>query len=95
MFFFSGSCVANEDVFSIMTNPATWPKASKLEDEDNTLDLITVSVIMLLSQIASYTEHALSHSLFLQKGITFEALVRWFGENQSLKPTDYKKLSVT
>jgi len=40
-------------------------------------------------------KRALSHSLFLQKGITFEALVRWFGENQSLKPTDYKKLSVT
>jgi len=88
---FNGSGVSNEDVFSTTTYPAVWPKASKLD----LLDLITVPVTMLISQISSYMKRALSHSLFLQKGITFEALVRWFGENQSLKPTDYKKLSVT
>ena len=79
LFYFIGSGVANEGVFSIMTDPATWPKAIELEDVDNLLDLITVHVTMLLSQIASYTERALSHSLFLQKGVTFEALVMWFG----------------
>jgi len=65
LLFFNGSGVANEDVFSIMTDLAAWTKASKLEDEENPLNLITVPVTMLLSQIASYTERALNHSLFL------------------------------
>ena len=79
LFFFNGSGVSNEDVFSITAGPATWPNASKLEDDNDLIPLITVPVTMLLSQIASYTERALSHSLFLQKGVTFEALVMWFG----------------
>jgi len=94
LFFFNGSGVANEDVFSIMTNPSVWHKASKLEDEENYLDLITVPVTLLLFQIALYTEHTLSHSLYLHKGITYEALGRWFGENQSLKSMDYKTTSI-
>ena len=65
LFFFNGSGVANEDMILIMTDPAVWPKASKLEDDENFLALITVPVTMLLSQIASYTERALSHSLYL------------------------------
>ena len=73
-----------------MTDPSAWPKPAKLEDEDNSLALVTVLVTLLLSQIASYTERALKDSLYLQTGITYEALVRCFGENQSLKPTDYK-----
>ena len=73
LFFFNGSDVANEDVFSIMTIPTAWPKASKLEDEEFSLVLITFPVSLLLSQIASYTERALSQSLYLQKGIKFEA----------------------
>ena len=77
-----------------MTDPSTWPKNSKLEDEENPLALITVPVTLLLSQIASYTECALSRSLYLQKEITYEALVRWFGEKQSLKPTDYKNTDI-
>jgi len=80
LFFFNGSGVTNEDVLYIMTNPSTWPKNSKLEDEENPLALITVPVTLLLSQIASYTECALSRSLYLQKEITYEASVRWFGE---------------
>jgi len=94
LFFFNGSGVANEDVLSIMTDPSAWPKPSKLEDEENFLTLITVPVTLLLSQIASYTERALSHSLYLQKGITYEALVSWFDENQSLNQTDYTATAI-
>jgi len=94
LFFFNGSGVANGDVLFIITDPSTCPKNSKLEDKENSLALITVPVTLLLSQIASYTERALSHSLYLQKGITYEALARWFGENQSLKPTDYKNTDI-
>ena len=79
--FFNGSGIANEDIFSIMTDIFAWPKPAKLEDEDISLALITVPVTLLLSQIVSYMERVLSHSLYLQKGITYEALVRWFGEN--------------
>ena len=85
----------NEEVFSIMNDPSAWPKPSKLEDEENSLALITFPGTLWLYQIASYAEQPLSHSLYLQKVITYEALVRWFGENQSLKPTDYKTTSVT
>jgi len=81
LFYFNGSGVANKNVFSIMTDPAAWPKATELEDVDNSIDLITAPVTMFVSQIALYTKHALSHSLFLEKGITVEALVRWFGKN--------------
>jgi len=78
-----------------MNDPSAWPKPSKLEDEENSLALITFTVTLWLSQIASYAEQPLSHSLYLQKVITYEALVRWFGENQSLKPTDYKTTPIS
>jgi len=55
VYFFNESGVANVDVLSIMINPSAWTKPAKLEDEDNFLALITVSVTLLLSQIASYT----------------------------------------
>ena len=58
-----------------MMDSSEWPKTANIEDDDNYLALITVLVTFLLSQIASYMERGISHSLYLQKGITYEALV--------------------
>jgi len=95
LFFFNGSGAANEDVFSIITNPSAWPKPSKLGDEENSLALIMSSITLFLSQIALYTERALSYCLYLQKEIMYEVLVRWFGKKQSINLRDYKTTSIS
>ena len=63
---------------------SAWPKPSKVKDTDNYLPYITVHITLLLSQIALYTERILSNFLFLENGITYNNLVRWFDLNQSL-----------
>jgi len=81
LFFFNGSGVANEDVFSIMINPAEWPKISKFEDEENSLALITVPVFVTISNILIHRAHSKSFHVPIERDY-----VRGFSEVVWRKP---------
>ena len=68
-----------------MKGPLIWPKPSELAPiTGNLINLITVPVTLLLSQLATYTECVLYQSLFLSKDLDFDVLQEFYSQNSLL-----------
>ena len=61
-FYFSKCGITNEEMLSVMTSPDSWPKPDKMATSTDPLDLFTVPVTLLLSQVSKYTGCILSES---------------------------------
>ena len=76
-FYFIQCGITNEEMLSVMTSPDSWPKPQQLAMDASPLNLVTVPVTLLLSQIAKYTGRILHESCYLTTGVTFSSLSGW------------------
>ena len=75
--YFAKVGVTNESFLSMMKGKDTWPSATTLATTEEPLELITVPVTLLLSDIAGYTERVLERNVFLTPGVTYKYLSKW------------------
>ena len=61
-------------MLSVITSPDSWLKVDRLSTESYPLNLVTVPVTLLLSQITKYTRCILNESCYLNTGVAFSSL---------------------
>ena len=76
-FFLEKVGVVNESVLSMMKEKTSWPIPSTMETTSEKLEMITVPVVLLLSEIAGCTEQVLESNYFLVLGVTYKSLFKW------------------
>jgi len=69
--------VVNESSLSLMTDCAMWPSAKDYATAQQPLDLITIPVVLALSEIARYAGQVLNSENFLAPGVTYKSLSNW------------------
>ena len=69
--YFRGAGVENDSIFSIMTDQDRWPSP------DSSLPLLTLPVIVLLSQLASHTALVLGNDYYLAQGMQYKSLASY------------------
>ena len=75
--YFDVSGITNEEVFSFMVDPSSWPDYSKLGPRGSPLKSITVPVTLLMSQLAKYCQTMLKEKYFLTANVTFSDFQAW------------------
>ena len=76
-FFLEKVGVVNESVLSMMKEKTSWPIPSTMETTSEKLEMITVPVVLLLSEIAGCTEQVLESNYYLAPGVTYKSLFKW------------------
>jgi len=66
--------VVNESSLSLMTDRAMWPSAKDYATAQQPLDLITIPVVLALSEIVRYAGQVLDSAKFLAPGVTYKSL---------------------
>ena len=75
--FFSHAGVSNDEIFSFMTEPSSWPDPAKAGSQATALTHITVPVKLLLCQLASYTHKVLQRGHFLDEMTSYADFHAW------------------
>ena len=69
--------VLQMSLFSIMKGKDSWPDPDKHASSTQSLDLITVPEVLLISEIAGYVENVIESEHFLASGVTYKSLSLW------------------
>jgi len=78
--YFAHTGIHNKEYLSFMTNYVDWPLLQTIAIPKQKMNLISISVIFLISKIASYTIFLQEEKLYLSPGIEYRALTIWFAE---------------
>ena len=75
--FFSHAGVSNDEIFSFMTEPSSWPDPATAGNNATALLHITVPVKLLLCQLASHTHKMLQRGHFLDNLTSYADFHAW------------------
>jgi len=78
--YFVHTGIHDEEYVSFMTNYVDWTPPQTIATPKQKMSLISISITLLLSKIASYTVALQEEKLYLSPGIRYCALTTWFAK---------------
>ena len=79
--------ITNDEIFSFMVDPSSWPPATKLTRSGSNLSNINVPVTLLLSQLAKYCQYMLAENYYLAAGIKYDKCSAWIASLNKATPS--------
>ena len=75
--YFDKAGVTNEHIFSFITEFKSWPDVNKAGPRNHALKQISVPVVLLLTNLAKYTDKMLLAGFFLSDTVSYNDFSSW------------------
>ena len=76
--YFQATCIANQSCLGMMIESSSWAVLDSFETETQSLEQVTVLLLLLLTKLAKYSVHLSKEPLHLCTGVIFNNLPTWY-----------------
>ena len=76
--YFKATGIGDESCIGLMTESSSWEVSESFAADRQSLEQLTVSVLMLLAKLATYSVQLKKESLHLSTGVLLNDLATWY-----------------